>query len=261
MPGLDDLTTTLSGGSLALTLALALVLGLRHATDPDHLTAVATLIAGDDRHGWRRARRLGAAWGLGHGMTLFAFGVPVIVVGRGLPERVQQGAEVLVGAVICVLAVRLLMRWHGGAFHAHRHSHGTLRHAHPHAHAHRHPTALHSGRDRAHEHAHDHEHDHDHEDALGRSPLAAFGLGLVHGVGGSGGASILLIGTMADGAGAVVALAVFAAGTACSMALLSAAFGLALVRATIARGLRHVVPAMGMASLLFGVWYSGSAIA
>ena len=86
MGGLDDALAGLGGGSVALALLVAVLLGLRHATDPDHLTAVATLIVSDARDGPRRARRLGLAWGLGHALTLFAFGLPVVLVGDALPR-------------------------------------------------------------------------------------------------------------------------------------------------------------------------------
>jgi hypothetical protein len=95
---------------------VAILLGLRHATDPDHLTAVTTLVAGDERHA-RGAGRRGLAWGLGHATTLFAFGVPILLFGAYLSDALQAGAEAAVGVVIVVLAVRLLLRRHSGALH------------------------------------------------------------------------------------------------------------------------------------------------
>src|SRR4051812_49670663 len=92
-------------------LALALLLGLRHATDPDHLTAVSTLVMSDEKRGARRAAKLGASWGLGHALTLFALGVPVVVFNSHLPDWLQQGFELAVGVVIVALAARLLLRW------------------------------------------------------------------------------------------------------------------------------------------------------
>ena len=78
------------GGSGAMALILALLLGLRHATDPDHLTAISTLALSGQRHGPRRAAALGLAWGLGHAVTLFAFGLPVILFRRLLPDSAQR---------------------------------------------------------------------------------------------------------------------------------------------------------------------------
>src|SRR5215211_2174087 len=75
----------------------AFLLGLRHAADPDHLTAVSTLVMSDERAG-RRAGLLGLSWGAGHGLTLLALGLPVVLFGDELPEAVQQGAELAVAA-------------------------------------------------------------------------------------------------------------------------------------------------------------------
>lgn len=120
MAGLDESIANLSQGStLLVVLAVALLLGLRHATDPDHLAAVSTLIASEPEDGTRRAGRLGLAWGLGHGTTLFVFGVPIVIAGAYLPEAGQHGAELLVGLVIVGLAVRLLVRWRRGRYHPH----------------------------------------------------------------------------------------------------------------------------------------------
>lgn len=251
MLGLDDRIAELSaGGGVALALLVALLLGLRHATDPDHLTAVSTLVMSDRRRGARRAASLGVAWGLGHATTLFLFGLPVVLFRSALPEAVQRTAEVAIGLVIVGLGLRLLVRWRRGYFHAHAHAHGALHHSHPHVH----------------EHAPDHEageavvHAHRHPDALGRSPRAAYGIGLVHGVGGSAGVGILLIGAMPDRAAAVAALALFALATAVSMALLSSAFGVALARGPVARRFATLAPVLGAASLLFGAWYALGAL-
>ena len=228
---------------IGLALVIAVLLGLRHATDPDHLTAVATLLAGGE-HSRRRATRLGMAWGLGHALTLFAFGVPVVLAGNALPERVQALAELAVGVLISVLAVRLLVRWRRGVFHVHPHRHGDAVHAHPHVH------------DQAAVDVHEHRH----PESLGRSPLAAFGIGLVHGVGGSAAVGVLLVGAVSRGGAGVLALALFAGATAVSMALVSTAFGLALARGSLARHLEGFIPALGTLSLLFGAWYGAVAL-
>src|SRR5258705_10276567 len=115
MFGLDSRLAA-QGGSGAMALAAAVFLGLRHATDPDHLTAVSTLVLGDRNRGTRRAGVLGLAWGLGHGATLFLFGLPIILVGRFLPEAVTGAAELAIGVVIVALAARLFTRWRRGTF-------------------------------------------------------------------------------------------------------------------------------------------------
>src|SRR4051812_14181957 len=105
------MASALSSPSLVGALIVAFVLGLRHATDPDHLVAVTTLIAGARRHGARAAARLGAAWGVGHALTLLLLGLPVVVLQLRLPERLQQLAEAAIGVVIAVLGIQLLRRW------------------------------------------------------------------------------------------------------------------------------------------------------
>jgi ABC-type nickel/cobalt efflux system permease component RcnA len=232
MFGLDDWLASYSdGATLAVVAAVAIALGLRHATDPDHLAAVSALIASGRERATRRAAALGLAWGLGHALTLFAFGLPIVLFEAYLPARVQQGAEVTIALVIVLLAVMLLVRWRRGAFHAHVHEHG----------------------DGAHLHVHDHERG---ERARTRSARSAFGIGLAHGVGGSAGVGVLLVATIENTLYGVVALALLAAFTAVSMALLSTGFGSGLTRLPLAR----VAPALGVASLAFGIWYGLGAL-
>jgi hypothetical protein len=240
--GFDDWIARL-GGSGSMGIIVVVLLGLRHATDPDHLTALSTLVLGDRPDGARRAGALGLAWGLGHATTLFGFGLPVILFHRYLPAWTQSLAEATIGGVIVVLAVRLLLRWKRGYLHSHPHFHDGVLHAHPHVHE------GNIGKDSPAEHTHRH------PEGVGRSPLAAFGIGLVHGAGGSAAVGILLMGAAPGQTRAVIALSLFAGATAVSMALLSTAFGLALARGPIARRLVPLVPLLGTASLLFGVWY------
>jgi ABC-type nickel/cobalt efflux system permease component RcnA len=245
--GVDELIARLAGNGV-LGVVVAILLGLRHATDPDHLTAVSTLVLSDDRGGARRAGTLGLAWGLGHATTLFAFGLPVVFFQRYLPESVQRAAEVLIGLIIAGLAIRLLVRWHRGYFHAHAHTHGGVQHTHPHVHEERRDTHPHGG------------HTHAHAEGLGRTPLTAYGIGLIHGTGGSAMLGVLLVGAATTRAQGVLALLCFAGATAASMSLVSAGFGYALARSPVSRHLARLVPALGVASLLFGFWYTLDAI-
>jgi high-affinity nickel permease len=246
MLGLDGQLAQLAHGeALLLVLAVALLLGLRHASDPDHLAAVSTLIASEPEDGARRAGRLGLAWGMGHAATLGAFGLPVVLFGAYLPDGVQRAAEVLVGLVIMLLAARLLVRWRQGRFHAHPHRHGGAEHRHLHPHG---------------AHATLHEHSHEPEARLGRSPLQAFGIGLVHGMGGSAGVGVLLLATIPARGEAVAALVVFALGTAVSMALVSSAFGYLITRGPVLRRMLAFAPAMAVLTLAFGAWYALGAL-
>jgi high-affinity nickel permease len=218
MFGLDDQIAGLGAGEAFLVVAvIAILLGLRHATDPDHLTAVSTLVAGN-RADTRGAGRLGLAWGLGHATTLFAFGVPIVLYRSYLPEAVQTAAEMLIGLVIVALAARLLLRWRESR-------RGTGRHLH-----------------------------------AARSPLQAYGIGLVHGIGGSAGVGVLLLASIPDHVEAVAALGLFAAFTAMSMALASTSFGWVMSRGAVQRSFVSVAPALGALSLAFGVWYALGAV-
>jgi len=253
MPGIDHSLAQLAGGhALIVVLAVALLLGLRHATDPDHLAAVSTLIASDPADGTRRAGRLGLAWGLGHATTLIAFGLPIVLAGSYLPETVQRASEFLVGLLIVALALRLLTRWRRGHFHAHVHRHGAMvhRHLHPHEqHVHHAPA-----------HAHEHDHQRLPLRLLGRSPRQAYAIGLVHGAGGSAGVGILLLAGIPHKAEAAAALAVFAAAAALSMATLSSGFGYALTRGPLLRRTLALTPGLGLATLVFGAWYALGAL-
>jgi cytochrome c biogenesis protein CcdA len=244
---------TISGSQLPVTeaptmaLFAAVLLGLRHVVDPDHLTAVATLALQERGVAGREAGTIGLCWGLGHAVTLMALGLPVVWLGRHLPGWIHTSAEVAIGVLIAALAARLLVRWRRGYFHSHPHTHDGTEHAHPHAHEH----AADSEHPVVHEHAH--------ADTLGRSPLAAFGIGLVHGVGGSAVAGVLLVAATPQRGQAALVLGLFALTIALAMAVVSAAFGHAVGRARAARRFRRLVPTLATASLLFGIWYAAAA--
>ena len=89
-----------------------------------------------------------------------------------------------------------------------------------------------------------------------RTGLQAYGIGLVHGMGGTAGVGLLLLATIQSRPLAVAALGIFAACTALSMVALSTGFGLALASAPGRRSFQLLAPALGTASLAFGVWYA-----
>ena len=225
MFGLDDWLVGLSdGGSVLVVVLVATLLGLRHATDPDHIAAVTTLVASGRERAARSAARLGAWWGLGHAVTLVVFGLPILLAERYLPERVQQGAETAVAALIVFLAVRLLLRWRHGIF----------------------ATVRAEGEGASHQHG-------------VRSGFGAFGIGLVHGMGGSAGVGVLLLAAIPDQTVAIGALLVLALFTAVSMTIVTSGFGATLTVPAVARSVAGVAPALGVASLAFGVWYAAAA--
>jgi hypothetical protein len=220
MFGLDErIAAASNGASIWIVLAVAVLLGLRHATDPDHLAAVTTLVASGRDRAACRAGELGLAWGLGHAVTLFAFGLPVLLLNSFLPQRVQQIAETAIGFVIAYLALRLLLRWRRGElrFHAHPHAHGA------------------------------------------RTRRTAFAIGLAHGMAGSAGVGVLLLASVRTTSVAVTSLALLAVFTAVSMSVLSSGFGSLLGSRPARAAFTSVAPALGVASLAFGVWYATAA--
>jgi high-affinity nickel permease len=222
---LDDWIAGLSeGASVGVVLLVALLLGLRHATDPDHIAAMTTLVASGRERVARSAAGLGAWWGIGHGITLVVFGIPILLADRYLPERLQQGAETAVATLIVFLALRLLVRWRHGYFDLH---------AHPHA-------------------------EQDHRHAV-RTPAGALGVGLVHGMGGSAGVGVLLLAAIPSEAVAIASLLLLALFTAVSMTVVTVGFGLTLTARPITAVSSTVVPALGALSLAFGVWYAAAA--
>ena len=228
---------------VGIILLVSVLLGLRHASDPDHLAAVTTLIASEEeRHQVRKAGIMGFLWGLGHGTTLVLIGLPLVLLNQYLPEIVGKIAEVAIGCIIVLLAIRLLVRWRRGLYHVHIHAHD-VGEAHRHVHSH--------SQDDSHGHAHP---------IPRRTPLSSYGVGLVHGIGGSGGLTLLLISTISNKAQATGALLLFATGTAVSMALLSTAFGLVIAGGPIARNFERVAPLLGVLSMAFGVWYALGAL-
>jgi ABC-type nickel/cobalt efflux system permease component RcnA len=251
MLGLDERLASLSDGeALLMIVVVAVLLGLRHATDPDHLYALSTLVAGEREHTPRRAGELGLAWGAGHATTLLVLGAPVVLFDHHLPEWLTQVAETLIGVLIICLAVRVLLRWRAGYFHAHVHTHDGVEHVHLHAHPRRAPRgAAHAGV------AHPHPHP-----AAPRSALGAFGIGLIHGVGGSAGVSVLLVAAIPDDLEAIIALSVFALFTTVSMGIASSGFGFTISRAPVRRVFSRVAPALGALSLTFGAWYALGAL-
>jgi ABC-type nickel/cobalt efflux system permease component RcnA len=229
------LTGLFSGAPLLVALAIAFVLGLRHASDPDHLVAVTSLVAADGGD-TRGAARLGLWWGMGHAGTLLVVGLPLVFLKSSLPAWLESAAERAVGGVILLLALRVMVKWLRGDYrvepHAHRDGHGT---ADPHL-------------QRGHRHVHV------------RSPQQALGIGMLHGLAGTGAVVLLLIAALPTQLEAAAALAVFAPMSMVSMALCTTAFAWLLTRPLIQPLYRTVlIPGFGVFGLMFGLWYAGLA--
>ncbi len=232
---LDSLITGLfDGAPLLVALGIAFLLGLRHASDPDHLVAVTSLVAAEDGD-TRKAARLGAWWGIGHAGALVALGIPLIAFKTELPAWLESGAEKTIGVVILVLAVRVIVKWARGDYrataHAHDDGHGRRRHL---------------RRGGSHRHV------------KVRSPGQALSIGLLHGLAGTGAIVVLLIAALPSRLEAGLALAVFAPMSIVSMAALTATFAWVLTRPIVEPFYRTVlIPALGAFGVVFGLWYAG----
>jgi hypothetical protein len=233
---LDALLTGLfDGAPLLVALGIAFLLGLRHASDPDHLVAVTSLVASEDGD-TRKAAHLGAWWGVGHAGALLAIGIPLIAFKTELPAWLESGAEKAIGVVIVVLAARVIYKWARGDFrasaHAHDDGHGKRRH-------------LRRGGD-------------GHGHVRVRTPGQALSIGLLHGLAGTGAVVLLLIAALPNRLEAGAALAVFAPMSIVSMAALTAAFAWVLTRPIVEPVYRSVlIPSLGLFGVMFGVWYIG----
>ncbi len=230
----ESLTHLFEGAPLLVALGIAFLLGLRHASDPDHLVAVTSLVAADDPD-TRAAARLGAWWGAGHASTLLVIGLPLIALKGSLPAWLESGAEKAVGVVILILALRVLLKWTRGDYRAtsHVHEDGTRSHRH-----------LHEGGT----------HPHDRP----RTPRQAFMIGVLHGLAGTGAIVLLLIAALPGQLEAAAALAVFAPMSVLSMAACTAVFAWVLTRPMVEPVFRSVlIPALGVFGMVFGLWYAG----
>jgi high-affinity nickel-transport protein len=85
-------------GTLLSALAIGFLLGMRHATDGDHVVAVTTIASGEKSIA--RAMRIGAAWGLGHSATLFIVGGVIVLFGLTVPPRLGLAFEMLVAVML-----------------------------------------------------------------------------------------------------------------------------------------------------------------
>jgi high-affinity nickel permease len=244
LEGLDSwLTGLLAGAPLLVALAIAFVLGLRHASDPDHLVAVTSLVAGSES-GTRDATRLGIWWGVGHAATLVLIGLPLIALKSSLPAWLETAAERGVGLVIIVLAARVVLKWLRGDYRAGRHRHDE--------------TAITDvPEDEAHHHLRRGDRP-DHRHRAVRTPRQALAIGFLHGLAGTGAIVVLLLAALPTRLEAALGLAVFAPMSILSMAACTTAFAWLLTRPVIEPIYRGVlIPALGLFGVVFGLWYAG----
>jgi high-affinity nickel-transport protein len=243
--------------TLLSIVALGFFLGMRHATDPDHVIAVTTIVS--RQRSIRHAALIGVLWGLGHTITILVVGSAIILFGLVIPPRLGLTMELSVGLMLILLGILNLsgiMRWITenltplqAAQHSHPHGHGDYVHNHPHGHS-------------PEKHGHV-------EDAtplgwmdrmfgkLGLyqviRPLA---VGIVHGLAGSAAVALLVLTTIRVPSWAILYLLVFGIGTVAGMMLITAAIAVPFKFSSgrFARVNRAMGLVSGLASLAFGLF-------
>jgi high-affinity nickel permease len=246
--------------TLASIILLGFFLGMRHATDPDHVIAVTTIVARYRKVG--HAALIGVFWGIGHTLTILAVGSGIILFGWVIPTRIGLSMEFSVGLMLILLgALNLsgMLEWisrnltpghsHPGVVHSHVHAHGDYVHTHPHAHEpESHPHAAQqtpvAWLDR-------------HFKQLGLyNSLRPLAVGLVHGLAGSAAVALLVLTTIQNPKWAVAYLLVFGVGTIAGMMLITGALVLpfAYSQKKFARLNHGLRVASGLISLAFGLF-------
>jgi len=241
-------------------LTIGFFLGMRHATDPDHVIAVSTIVSRE--RSIAKAGLIGVLWGCGHTLTIVAVGAAIILFGFAIPARAGLTMEFSVGLMLILLGVLNLtgaMKWISEK----------LSPAHPrvkgeHAHLHEHDSHVHF-----HWHSHASTADH-HGDSLRtpdwlRGPFKQLGIfhslrpllvGIVHGLAGSAAVALLVLSTIRDPKWAVLYLLIFGLGTIAGMMLITAALALPFSFAgyKFARLNRGLIAGSGVLSLAFGLF-------
>jgi high-affinity nickel permease len=239
---------------------LGLFMGMRHATDPDHVIAVTTILSRERRFG--AAARVGVIWGVGHTLTVLAVGVAIIVFKIAIPTRLGLAMEFAVAVVLILLglgtAVKMVQltvqrMMHGArpageapAVHSHFHSHPGAAHWHPHVHD--------DSRDNRFHHA---------PGPISAQPFAmrrpllrSFSVGLVHGLAGSAAIALLVLSAIPQALWATVYLAIFCLGTIVGMGLITTAIATPLIVASRRLSWLHqgFITGSGLLSFGFGLF-------
>jgi hypothetical protein len=236
------------GSSAPLGIALlGLLLGMRHATDPDHVIAVTAILSRECR--LAAATRIGVVWGLGHTLTVFAVGAAIIIFKLTVPDRLGLAMEFAVAMVLILLGLgtvgalvrRIAARLFGTSLpaaenlvvHSHPHTHGGALHRHPHVHRdpRERPGVTNCAAGEFHrEHGLP-------TDALApfasrRPLLRSFGVGVVHGLAGSAAIALLVLSAIPQPLWATFYLAIFCIGTIIGMGLITTAIATPLIVAS-----------------------------
>lgn len=187
-------------------LFLGFLLGMKHATEADHLAAVATLAT--RQHSLAQTMKQGIAWGIGHTVTLIIFGGVVLALGKSIPEHMAQALELAVGIMLVVLGLDVLRRLVRSRVHFHVHAHVSgAQHVHAHSH-------FGEGLHRASRHRHPHP-------TPQPFPLRALAVGMMHGMAGSAALILLSLEAVQSLSMGLMYIILFGAGSIVGMALLS----------------------------------------
>jgi hypothetical protein len=213
--------------NLLAVAGLGLLLGFRHAFEPDHLAAVSTLATRAGR--LLDACRLGLAWALGHTASVGVVVAAIIFGGLQLPARLWPAADFLVALLLIGLGASVMLRYARGRWHVHAHTHGSGSDAGagvgvgagvPHIHLHSHAPGA------------DHTHPHPRGDAR-----RSLGFGLAHGLAGSAAILVLLVAAAPTRGAQLAYFIAFACGTMIGMLAVSLSLA-AIVRLAAGRGAR-----------------------
>jgi ABC-type nickel/cobalt efflux system permease component RcnA len=219
---------------MTTVLTFGFLIGLRHALEADHVAAVASLAT--TSRSLRQSVRLGAAWGLGHALTLLVVGGVLLASGKALPPGVAHWLEVVVGVMLIGLGADVLRRLIRQRVHFHSHRHGRLVHFHAHSHAGEgdHATSAHA---------------HDHGLALS---VRALIVGLVHGLAGSALLTLLTAQAVDSLWQGLAYIVLFGMGSIVGMAALSCAISVPLRFAA-----RHLTWAYNGLGAVMGLFTAG----
>ncbi len=203
---MSEILLLFSVGSTVGVLALGFFLGLKHATEADHLAAVSTIVS--ERKSLWSSAIVGGLWGLGHTISLILAGIFVILLNFQISEKTERMLEFGVGIMLTLLGLNVLRKLlKGGKLHFHAHEHGAREHVHPHIHAHA---------------AEDEKNSHH---GFKFSPRALL-IGMVHGLAGSAALMLLVVPTIHSPALGLLYIVIFGVGSIGGMMLMSFLVGL-----------------------------------